>query len=287
MNVIIHIGFGKTGTTSIQDELSKKEEVLGKKCWLYPRSGRVGTGHHVLAPLGTHFDEVKHEFESLKSELHRNLECDVVISSEFLSYAKKDFVKALLDCFPLEASFRIIFYVREQVSLIESTYLQFQKMGYPYCNNILEFYQQHRPSFKYIDRLKLWVEIFGRDSVEIYLFDKHVIGDDVRAHFFSLMSLSESDIGGMSEEFSNLSILPEFSDLVRLIDESVNMDSDTRIKIINELLSSTKQFKACSNKKLIGPLLESEIRKYYYDSNLELIKTFELPSVFNEKLGVS
>jgi len=49
INLYIHIGLHKTGTTSIQNFLTLNENILSKKGYLYPATGRKGQAQHLLA----------------------------------------------------------------------------------------------------------------------------------------------------------------------------------------------------------------------------------------------
>ena len=62
MRVYLHIGFGKTGTTSIQDYLFFNREIR-KSDFIYPEIGLRGSGHHNLATLG------KDEFSDVEMEI--------------------------------------------------------------------------------------------------------------------------------------------------------------------------------------------------------------------------
>ena len=62
----MHIGFGKTGTTSIQDYLFFNRKIR-KSDFNYPEIGLRGSGHHDLATLG------KDEFSDVENGLYAAL----------------------------------------------------------------------------------------------------------------------------------------------------------------------------------------------------------------------
>jgi hypothetical protein len=50
MQVFLHIGFGKTGTTTMQHYMLQKAKELANRSILFPETGRTAHGgHHALA----------------------------------------------------------------------------------------------------------------------------------------------------------------------------------------------------------------------------------------------
>jgi len=91
MKIYIHIGFGKTGTTSIQDSLYRNNELLSSQGFLYPKTGLRGTGHHNLCKYSPHEGG---EFNALVKEIEAQNSSTVIISSESLHSKKQKSSKA-------------------------------------------------------------------------------------------------------------------------------------------------------------------------------------------------
>jgi hypothetical protein len=120
--IFLHIGFGKTGTTSIQKTLLENRYALLNKGVLYPSTGIVDGAHRGLFPLNHNELDVG-IFSELISEIEKSESEKVVLSSENMSFLNESYVEKISGCFE-NFDVRVIFYVRNQVSLIESSFLQ-------------------------------------------------------------------------------------------------------------------------------------------------------------------
>lgn len=190
MPLFIHIGIGKTGTTAIQDFFFSHRVVLGKAGLTYPEAGLRGTGHHALAELGaTQLSQtIESNFFLIAEQLQNNQECSILISSENFCFMNPSYIHQMAEIFK-EQHVKILFYVRTQVRLVESTYLQFQKFGHDYKGNIGSFFLQNRTAWDFNIRIAPWVNSFGEQAIMPRLFDKRIIGKDVRADFLSLLGI--------------------------------------------------------------------------------------------------
>lgn len=262
----MHIGFGKTGTTSIQFFCKKNSSRLLEHGHFYPESGQLQGGHHLLAPLGEKLisDEVRILYKQLIEEVQECKANEIVLSSENFCFSNDSFVNFVwgeLKNFDV----RIIFYVRPQPSLIESTFLERQKTGKSKSDSIYSFYCEHKKSFDFNLRISPWEECFGREAVTCRVYDRHIIGDDVISDFLSLIGLP--DFSGLPVGIQNTSLRPEFSNLVSLVD-STNIESGDRRKILKELMWISEAFKSAEKTPLVGEELRKEIQRSYRESNL-------------------
>jgi hypothetical protein len=134
----VHCGLHKTGTTALQIFLRNNTEKLRSAGILYPYTGcldRVASGHHNIAWQITRdrrFEKELGDIETLRNEIG-NFSGDIIISSE-------DF-EGLLDtpsAFAPLAQYAIsthrelvlIIYVRNQISYLESLYLEMLMHGF-------------------------------------------------------------------------------------------------------------------------------------------------------------
>jgi len=141
---LIHIGTGKTGTTSLQNSLSTQKHKLQDVC--YPNI--TGNAHHFLALIYQEFDQlsrghrayvrdakhhqriaIKLRFDFLESISNAN---KIIISSEFLSRFRQKEVLALKDDLKNIGftNFLILCYVRDPVSYFRSVLQQKMKASH-------------------------------------------------------------------------------------------------------------------------------------------------------------
>jgi hypothetical protein len=269
--VYLHIGFGKTGTTAIQNFFYLNRDKFLKKGIHYPtagikKKGRHGKGHHGLAVLGggSFNDKVRSNYSKLLHEIDE-VDCDTVfLSSERFCFITKDKINYIAEQFK-DAKVTIIFYVRRQKPLIESTFLQWQKKEKDYLGDINKFFNAHVPAFDLMNRIEPWATAFGKQNIIARVFDPQVIGDDVRLDLIKTLGW-ENRISIDSLSLENHSLLPEFSKLVNIIDRA-KIDHKDRKRVVKELLVLSLRFKAQSSFELVSADLAETIKEIYFDSN--------------------
>ena len=126
----LHIGMAKTGTTSIQQFLTREQHYLDQTGFRYVRKGRIGLGggHHCLAwalkGQGVHRPYCKQfSIDAFCAELDASMGKTVILSSEefsLLSFERR----ALLKLFEMLRGYevKVVVYVREQVDFFNSFY---------------------------------------------------------------------------------------------------------------------------------------------------------------------
>ena len=271
--IFIHIGFGKTGTSSIQTYLFLNRRNKNAD-YLYPEIGLKGNGHHDLAVLKA--ERFSGEQKQLYSELVTHLTNDntgakIILSSEYFCFTKPGYI---YDVYQYLQSFdvRIIFYVRNQVDLIQSAYLQSQKVGWDYQGSIENYFEKTKKGFDFMDRVRPWAEYFGIKNIIARLYDKRVIGIDICKDFLKLTGTKLVHSSPLDVR-TNESLLPEFSEIISLIDKG-EVSSEEREKHINYFLELSSQFRGLSWASLIQHDLKEKIRESYVASNTEFAKHF-------------
>jgi hypothetical protein len=268
--IYIHIGIGKTGTTAIQDFLFQNSEKLDS--FYYPSCGLRGTGHHKLTALqAIDMNTVEKMYKSLREEINRCKNDKIIISSELYSFSSQETIRLLYQAL---SSFtpKIVFYVRPQARLLESAYLQRIKIGENYSGGIENFFNYHKSSFNFINRIQPWVEIFGREAIIARLYDKRIFDVDICKDFLDAVEIKNVTLKSLSSH-SNVSLIPEFASVMELIDNFLE-DTSVRKKLINILLEHSKILRPCSSKSLIADELNGRILNYYFESNIEFANTF-------------
>ncbi|MDJ0630830.1 MAG: hypothetical protein QNJ44_21415 [Rhodobacter sp.] len=144
---ILHVGFHKTASTSIQETLSQNRRVLRNAGWSYAkftRFGRDASNHSV--PLITLFDEnsgklginlsagdaLEAEYRRYSAELDQNLRSDLplILSGEGASTLNKKGLYRLRQRFADRGwQLRVIAFIRAPTPLLHSTAAQIVKGG--------------------------------------------------------------------------------------------------------------------------------------------------------------
>ena len=141
--IYLHIGIGKTGTSAIQKTLFENRESLLNNDIYIPLVGLANNniGHHELAPFE---DDVPNTntidlYNKLLREIELTSQSKILISSENFCYCKLNFIEFVQQKFN-QFNVKIILFLREQVKLVESTYLLWQTQAYDYKYNIRDFF---------------------------------------------------------------------------------------------------------------------------------------------------
>ncbi|MBZ9566661.1 hypothetical protein [Modicisalibacter tunisiensis] len=275
--VYLHIGFGKTGTTSIQKTLASNRELLSRNKILFPATGISDSGHHGLAKLGD--GQMAKDTAKLYSQLVDEIESSdahkIIISSENFCFMTEDYVKDVSK-FLNAYNVKVIFYARHHLELIASTYLQWVKAAsQPPYFDIEEFWRSHQNSFFFMSRIEPFIKHFGEDSLSCHLFHKKATENDVVKDFLGKTGIAGCQLQRL-RTFENTSLIPELVDLannVNLIQKNVAERETT----IQSLIDFSQKFKAYSRQPLICGRLSEEILEFYKNSNVDFSNFFKTP----------
>jgi|SaaInlStandDraft_3_1057020.scaffolds.fasta_scaffold10379_2 hypothetical protein len=189
-NVIIHPGFMKSATSTLQVNLFEKHEniiAIGRPFY-HNKSSLIRQEIGRIKGIGYKEGIVKSIRDEIMMESVNKEDC-VVWSDETLvqnAYTRYEIAKRMKSIFP-EA--KIIFTIRNQISAIESYYGNhgrvLRKVPVPYdgkfvsINNWLEYaYRYIESSFlgtvDYFNTIQIYRDIFGSDNVHIFLFEEMV-----------------------------------------------------------------------------------------------------------------
>jgi hypothetical protein len=273
--IYLHIGYGKTGTSSVQAQLWGQRERLLTRGVLYPLAGLHAEAHHLLAEVNVPrmSEYTLNEYKALRREIASSVAHTVVISSEHFCFLPEEYVaeiKALLRQFEV----KVIFYVRNQTKLVKSAFLQRQRQGLEYHECAGKFYDIHRDSFDFMHRIRPWVKNFGEENIIARLYDRRIIGDDTCADFLKLIGIRR--LAGYESKRVNESLIPEFSVLVTIMD-GLNMDKESRDAMIAELLFLSEQFRPNSTRRLLYKGNYDTIQVMHTESNREFAEQFLSP----------
>lgn len=198
-DIYIHIGVHKTGTTSIQATFYNNRRQLRRHDVNYLN---IAENHsYRLYPL---FCDAPHKYiqnlragidteakaarknaateRALRRALKANRWSGIVISGEALSNLSPAGVGRLKAALaPYAARFRIVAYVRDPYSYMTSAFQEHLREGADYDQLIAK-----PPLPHYRARLSRFIDVFGRDQVDIRIFDPaHFVGGDLITDFLS------------------------------------------------------------------------------------------------------
>ena len=271
--IYLHIGIGKTGTTSIQFALKNNREILYQHGFLYPLSGSTFAGHHDLAVLGeSNFsNSIMSLYEELVAEINSFDGHTVIISSENLCFMKPAYIKNIQEMLS-KHEIRIIFFIREQVGLLEGAFKTRQRMRENFTLSINQFVEKHMPAFDLMTRITPWDSYFGRSTIQtcVYTNTPSTRTDSVEM-LAATVGLNFAWLENVADH--NQSILSELSEIHRVVNQS-ELSKESKKKIINELLIVSEKFRPFATEHLINEELADKIRKNYYESNKEFAQNF-------------
>jgi hypothetical protein len=249
MDLILHIGHYKTGTTSIQFFLHKHREILLEKYkLLYPLSGIPGNkeifGQVLLAPhysksSGCDFDEV---VNLLINEIVSLKPIKVCISSEELC-AHNATVHLLERINYLFKKIIILFYIIRQDIFVEKSYKERLK------NNKSKITKNFQESIKDViflleyDKIINNIKNFSPSKIQIIprIYDRALFPEgNVILDFLSVLGIDETE--AMKYKIEMNSSLSHISALaLRKINEQFNLRNEERLKVIHYLLKLDRE----------------------------------------------
>ena len=200
--IILHIGYPKTGTTSLQWFLHTHRDTLREQGFYYPLTGQAPDhAHHGLAfalgareRFGQHEDQPARVFQALASEIDGCGVDTVVLSSEvFLANLER------LDASPeftsiLEGrALRVICFVRRQATFLESLYRQFiWDPNIRFAKSPREFVEAYPMAGDYYGPLSIWNEWAGTGTIATAVYEQAQQGRGCIAKFCQLVGLDVS-----------------------------------------------------------------------------------------------
>jgi hypothetical protein len=187
MKIVIHAGFFKTATTTIQSALQSSSAGLLTSGILYPQTGlRRNTGLSEPSSMGHHllFHAVRRAIKStdqqmsgalaavkekLESEIRDSGAIRVVVSTELLAGAELRIKKLFLDYFSAwPAQVKVVYAVALPHLLAESMVKQVMKFGREPVPMVIA----ESLATRLQKDIEQWDELAGPDAVEIVYFSK-------------------------------------------------------------------------------------------------------------------
>jgi len=212
----LHIGYNKTGSSSIQAMLASNRQRLASANLHYPETGLLNNAHYVFSSLILGYPQLKIPnpsslekfFEELVDETCQLADDDeIVLSSEYMCCSNDSHIAIvsswLGQAFP-NSPVRIIVYLRPHDEWFTSCFNQTEKIynhgiGSQYDPNVYSYaiscLASGFPSSNYLGVIDLWAKYFGIENVVVRSFHRSaLLGGCVCDDFLSLFDVSTFDI---------------------------------------------------------------------------------------------
>lgn len=271
--VYLHIGYGKTGTSSIQDMMFDNRVYFKTIGLLYPELGLWKTAHHNLSLLEGEPDNsllIKQHLVNINAEFIDNGYQKLVLSSERLCFTIPGIIELYRDVFK-DSKIQIIMYIRRQEDLIPSVYLEWMKNGWDYKGDLEAFFAHTRAAYDFINILKGWESAFGEGSIKIKLYCKKLMAN-ICDSFLDAIEVARP-CERFTSHHSNPSLSASLAKTIRLLDAS-KINVDLRKDIISNLVEVSGHITVDGYDSIINKDLKRKIREEYFNSNEELARRY-------------
>jgi hypothetical protein len=188
--LILHVGFHKSGTSALQESLANQRGDLFKAGVLYPSIGRKS--HHRVVwglsqkPWGWKSrggEKTPYKiFSRMASLINISSAQKIVLSSEFFSELEPEYIQKLADAIR-GRQIKILFTLRPLAKLLSSSYQQYLKFGIKadysqWLHSVLDqpgvskinptFWKRHLHG----EVVAKWASVFGNDNVSVLIVDE-------------------------------------------------------------------------------------------------------------------
>lgn len=165
MTLYLHIGRGKSGSSTVQSLARNHAEFMEKAGFSCPLSVHGLPNNARLAAALNDIDSDRPSIKKFRKDLARSPSPHVFISAEALHSLKDDGI-ARLRWLTRQHEVRILFYVRDYPSWIPSLYAQSTKNGRNLAD-IDSFVRSGRKNLSVVARLERWAEAFGWEAIRV------------------------------------------------------------------------------------------------------------------------
>lgn len=281
-NLVIHVGTPKTGSTHIQHSFASNRESLSRcgiryhqyesnfsAChwWLFTSLFSDASNY---TPAKRHYQDTEKTYEELIKSSQIAIKClikelkayrTVIASAEqffFLPIEVLLRIRKLVR--ELKVDVRIVVYVREPISIQTSHLNQQIKNGY----SSIEFDETSVVSFNEKDNIQRFVDVFGKDAVNVFCYDSICGGEGVLSHFKAFVGASKV-IFERAVSPKNKSLCYEALIAVDLFNRSILSERENKNLIRQDLIFQLEKVKGtpfdlpASFKKNIYSKLNSNI----------------------------
>ena len=248
--IFLHIGFHKTGTSSLQETLNRgRKKLLERGVW-YPESKLGFPAQQEIAwslvnkprPWMNIRETADQIYDGIIARFMEQAADTMILSSEDLTFIENDakamnFVKSKF----AEFDVKIIAYVRNPIEFLLSLYGHRMRLG-EVRQPFMEYYSNNMNHniACYAVRLKQWENIFGLKNIRVRKYDpENFYAGNIASDF--LYALDLDNIALEQPKVSNESLHPWLSELFVRIAAEDDLPDDKRA-IYQTLMSMSKTF---------------------------------------------
>jgi hypothetical protein len=221
--LILHVGFHKSGTSALQESLANQRDDLHKAGVLYPSIGKKA--HHRVAwglsqkPWGWKARGAEKTpyktFSRMASLINLSQAQRIVLSSEFFAELEPDKIQKLADTIK-NRQIKILFTLRPLAKLLSSSYQQYLKFGLKadyveWLHSVLDepgvsklnptFWKRHMHG----EVVSKWASIFGAENVSVLIVDEQrpeFLYEQINAYLGLPAGLLKSQSSGSNRSLS-------------------------------------------------------------------------------------
>jgi hypothetical protein len=256
--LFLHVGFHKTGTTSLQDALNRNRKELLSQGLVYPKTRKFRAQHEFAWSAGQRGWGWK-QFGGSQAgpgparrmfSLIRSSKQDVVISSEFLSELTPDKIQKLLSSIG-DKDLRVIFTVRPVAKILPSAFQQEVKNGSKlsydrWLKRVLEPEKENRNKTRFWTRhshhieIAKWAGVVGKERVTVIISDESR-PEFLTESFFKLIGADTSNFRESKKDVVNRSMDVAEIELLRRLNEKFdrNLGWDEYVASIRSTIVKT------------------------------------------------
>lgn len=254
MKIILHIGWHKTGTTSIQKFLfNNATKLINRHGIYYPNEGLFSFAHHNLAwalqeRTATPWGNVPLTIEGFKNKLKTAVEvarlvgCNtIVFSSEEFCTLQMNEIEILHDTLSgFFNAIKIVAYLRRQDLLIESSYNMAVKWWGSRTTSGFSDYISGKEGYpNYYSILTSWANYFGSNALVIRPFESRYFDlNDVRVDFCQQAGIDHAELS-IEKEPTNESLSPSGVEFIRIIN-NIDMPAKVHAGMVDRILKYEK-----------------------------------------------
>jgi hypothetical protein len=283
INLYLHIGLHKTGTTALQYLLLNNRSLLEQKGYLYPSTGLEDTpAHYGLAwsldpnqKLPFSANEI---WGRLRQEIKQSKAQNIVLSSEdFIILEDLEELRQVTE----DYNVKIIVYLRRQDYLVQSMYNQLvREPTIRLTVTIQEFIQRNMYNvLVYLDfshRLEVWKNNFGKNNIIVRVYEKAQLPEGIFADFLEVIGLDFTDEYVLPEKkVANISFDLDVLEFLRLLNSiPMTVSHHTELLVTLNSLSQKIGERDSDHRHLLFPWEQVELLERYKESNSQVAREY-------------
>jgi len=221
--IYLHVGSGKTGTTSIQKTLFENINAMKKHGVLYLVESDISHSS-IFSWDGNMKQNIEIYFKKLQKLLYKNDNFHtIIVSSENMMGLPVSILEMIKFIFKSDnIEFKIVAYIRNQINHLPSHYLQKVKDPFQdYKGDMNSFFESYKHIYgnEHVFIMNNYTSVFGKENIIVRIYDRSLLVDgDSAKDFIKTLGLDSVILKVCNE--SNISLIPELSSLIKYIDDS-------------------------------------------------------------------